>query len=209
MLLTWFGHGSFKLEYDDKVIYRDPYAGEPSWYDKPANLILISENAYDHWSRALVNKIAVDGTHIFGPAGVSSELFGCKTFEPGDMVNFEDGVRVQATQAVVSRGRGRSEGLGWLITIAKQTIYFTGDTDVAPNLKNARADVVVIPVGGTFTLNARDAAKVIEAIKPRVAIPAHYGSTSGTLDDAELFKELVEPSGTRVMILQQNKSVGL
>ncbi|HSU72359.1 MAG TPA: MBL fold metallo-hydrolase [Candidatus Binatia bacterium] len=209
MLLTWFGHGSFRIEYGNNVLYLDPYAGDADWYDKPANLVLISKNEYDHWSRSLLNKITVDGTHLFGSADVAREVFGCRPFAPGDFITFDDGTRVQATAAVVRRRESVSEGLGWLITIGRQTLYFVGDTDILPNLLNVKADIVIIPVGGTWTMSAKDAITVVRRITPRIAIPAHYGSQSGTIDDAELFREAVEPSYTNVLVLEPNREVTL
>lgn len=208
MLLTWFGHGSFRLEYENKVVYLDPYAGEQNWYDKPANLVLISKNDYDHWSRALLNKIVVDGTHIFGPADVASEIFGCRTFAPGEFISFDDGTRVQATAAVVRRRNLMSESLGWVVTIGKQTVYFVGDSDILPAMAHVKADIVVVPVGGTWTMSAKDAIAVVKTITPRVAIPAHYGSQSGTIDDAEVFREGIDNT-TTVLLMQPNREVNV
>jgi L-ascorbate metabolism protein UlaG (beta-lactamase superfamily) len=209
MLLTWFGHGSFRIEYEGKILYLDPYAGDREWYDKSANLVLISKNDYDHWNRELLSKITVDGTHVFGSADVAREIFGCKAFAPGDSISFEDGTRIQATSAIVRRRNVVEESLGWLVTIGRQTVYFVGDSDPLPQMGNVKADVVVIPVGGMWTMSAKDAILVVKKIAPRVAIPAHYGTQSGTIDDAELFREAVEPSFTNVLLLQPNREVTL
>ena len=198
MHLTWLGHDSFKIEYSDKVIYLNPYAGGPEIYVKQANLILISKNAYDHWSREVINKILGDNTHIFGPVEVSSELFGCRTFTPGESLTFEDGTRIQAVLAKIVRRDSSEQSLGWLITVEKKTLYFTGDSDVTEELREIKADVVIIPVGGTF--KAKDAAEAVNIINPQMAIPTHYGHTAGTQDDAELFRELCR---TQVVLLEK------
>jgi len=205
MQLTWFGHGSYRIEYENKVIYLDPYAGEQAWYDKPANLVLISKNEYDHWNRALLNRIVVDGTHIFGPASVAREIYGCRAFNAGDDVAFDDGTNIRATQAVYKG----EDGLGWLITIGKRTIYYAGDTSPLPFMQNIKADIVIIPVGGTSTMSSRDAIRVVQKITPRIAIPASYGALSGTMDDAELFREAISPTYTTVLLLQPNKEVAI
>lgn len=202
MLLTWFGHGSFRIEYGTKVIYLDPYAGGPEVYTKPANLILLTKSTYDHFSRTVVIKLLIDNTHIFGPKEVARELNGCRAFDPGESLIFEDGTRIQATTAKIVRRDMSEQSLGWLITVEKKTLYFTGDTDMTDELRRAKADVVIIPVGGTFTMKAKDAAEAVNIINPKIAIPTHYGHTAGTQDDAELFRELCH---THVIVLEQGK----
>ena len=203
MQVTWFGHGSFRIEYEGKIIYLDPYAGDESWYAKPANLILISKNEYDHWNRALLNKLTVDGTHIFGPAEVARELYGCKAFKPGDDVTFDDGTSIRATDAIFNTERS----IGWIIRIGKQTIYYTGDTKPLPFMVNIKADIIILPVGGTTTMSSREAITVVQKMNPRVAIPAHYGSLSGTSDDAELFREAIDQGYTNVLVMEPNREV--
>ncbi len=204
MRLTWLGHHSFKLESNGRTIYLDPYAGEYSGF---ANLILISKNDYDHFSHAIVKKLMVDGTHIIGTKEVASELYGCRPFVPGDEITFEDNTKIKAVKALIKRRNMTSESLGWLITIENKTLYFAGDTDEIPE-KLGTPDIVLISVGGTWTMSAKKAALAVNIIKPKLAIPTHYGSTSGTRDDAELFKELVEPP-IKVEILDVDRSITL
>ncbi|MBI4145662.1 MBL fold metallo-hydrolase [Candidatus Woesearchaeota archaeon] len=207
MRLTWFGHHSFRIEYADKALYLDPYAGEQEWYDRPANLVLISKDDYDHWSRALLAKISIDGTHVFGPPDVSRDILGCKPFTPGESLTFEDNTMILATEATARTRTTVERSLGWLLVIEGRRVYFAGDTGTTQNLLNIKADVVIIPVG-TLAMPAKAAADAVKIIKPRLAIPTHYGRLSGTLDDAELFKELVETSReTQVVILEPGKAV--
>ena len=72
-------------------------------------------------------------------------------------------------------------------------------------MKDIKADVVIIPVGGTNTMNAKEAASAVKLIKPKTAVPIHYGKTEGTMDDALYFKELVEEEKINVMILKEDK----
>jgi L-ascorbate metabolism protein UlaG (beta-lactamase superfamily) len=52
-----------------------------------------------------------------------------------------------------------------------------------------RADIVIIPVGGTYTMTAAEAADAVNRMKPVVAVPIHYGDIVGSLADAKKFKE--------------------
>ena len=89
-------------------------------------------------------------------------------------------------------------------------IYHSGDTDKIPEMQrltghkqSGRKLVAILSVGGRFTMNAEEAAEAAKLIKPDIAIPIHYGSVSGTLEDAEEFKELCELENVKVKILEK------
>jgi L-ascorbate metabolism protein UlaG (beta-lactamase superfamily) len=54
----------------------------------------------------------------------------------------------------------------------------------------------MVPVGGTYTMTAKEAAKLINEIRPQVAIPTHYGSIVGKLEDGDVFRKYVDPEIT-------------
>lgn len=57
--------------------------------------------------------------------------------------------------------------------------------------RKVKCDVAMIPIGGTYTMDAVQAAQLINEIKPRIAIPTHYGSAVGSPRDADTFKKQV------------------
>jgi L-ascorbate metabolism protein UlaG (beta-lactamase superfamily) len=57
-------------------------------------------------------------------------------------------------------------------------------------MQRIRADIVILPVGGTYTMTAKEAAEAVNLIRPEFAIPIHYGDIVGTLDDAIQFMSL-------------------
>jgi L-ascorbate metabolism protein UlaG (beta-lactamase superfamily) len=61
-------------------------------------------------------------------------------------------------------------------------------------MQQIKADVVILPVGGTYTMTAAEAAEAVNTIQPEVAIPMHYGSIIGSMRDAETFKRLTHVS---------------
>ena len=65
--------------------------------------------------------------------------------------------------------------------------------DIEKAAKAVRCDVALVPVGGTYTMNAKKAAELINTIKPSVAIPIHYGSIVGKKKDADKFAANVKP----------------
>lgn len=207
MEITWLGHASFMIKVDDKVIYTDPYAGE---YPLKADIILISHEHYDHFAKDKISSIRVDATKMFGSRKVSSELDGIISLSPGDE-RAVNGITIKAVPAYNVRKpfHPKGSGIGFVIETKNKSIYFAGDTDLITEMKQIKADIILLPVGGTYTMNAEEAAEAVKIIKPKIAIPMHFGSgVVGNLDDAEKFKEIVEAkTNSKVKILEEEKTI--
>lgn len=207
MQIKWLGQASFKIKTRDTTIYTDPYAGE---YDEKADLILISHEHYDHFSKEKINQVRTDNTAILTTDKVASELEGAKAMKQGDVLNV-GGVKIEAVHAynIGKPFHPKGNGIGFIISGNKYKVYFAGDTDNIPEIKNIKADIALVPVGGTYTMNREEAADAVLTIKPKLAIPMHFGSgVVGTTEDAEIFKEKVEKnSKIRVRILKQGEEI--
>lgn len=208
MHLTFLGHSSIMLATNDnRVVYIDP-SGDIANYSKVADLILISAFDYDHCSLGVLQKIRGEETVIIGTSEVAANILGCHSLHIGEV--FEQNWFKVAGVEVVSRQPQQRGKIGFLLTLENKTVYYTSDTEMSQSLAKIKADVVVVPVGGTLTMKARTAAELVELIRPKVAIPVHWGSREGSRDDAELFKELSEARGeTKVYIMEEGKTVTL
>ena len=82
----------------------------------------------------------------------------------------------------------------YILEINDVHYYISGDTDITPEAKAVNCDVAFVPIGGIYTMNAKEAASLINTIEPQIAIPTHYGEIIGSHDDAVLFKKLVKES---------------
>ena len=71
-------------------------------------------------------------------------------------------------------------------------VYIAGDTDATKEAEAVDCDIAMIPIGGTYTMDPKKAARLINAMKPAIAIPTHYGSVAGKPEDGEAFAKLVE-----------------
>ena len=186
--IFWLGHASIRIE-ADTVIYIDPWKvkGEPR-----ADLILISHAHHDHFSPGDIKKLRKKDTVIVGPADCTSQLKGdVRTMAPGDAITV-GAVKIEAVPAYNPRKPYHPQAnrwLGFILTVEGQRIYFAGDTDLIPEMKDLRADIAILPVGGTYTMTAAEAAEAAAIIKPTVAIPVHCGDIVGTLDDAKKFRQ--------------------
>ncbi len=207
MRVTWLGHSSVRIEADNQVIYIDPYAGPNNWYT-PGNIVLISRFHFDHCSVEKVRRVSHDGTHILGTAEVAKEIF------PSSVLHFMenrmfDGVEVVGMPVAnphVEFRRHTEEGdaLGFVVHAENKLVYFMADSDFLPQTENMKPDILLIAVGGTYTAAPKEAAKIADAIAPKLVIPIHWGGVVGTKDDALLFSELAR---VPVKILQPGESV--
>ncbi|MBU0614948.1 MAG: MBL fold metallo-hydrolase [Nanoarchaeota archaeon] len=201
MIIQWIGHSSLKITAADQVIYIDPYYGDD--YSQKADIILVSHDHYDHFSQEKINRIRKDDTMILGPDSVSRVLFGTINMSPGQEYESHN-IKIKAVDAysISIPNHKKGAGLGFIITAEEKTIYYAGDTDLIPEISEISADIALLPVGGTYTMGAEEAAKAVKIIKPKIAIPIHWGSgIVGHRDDADYFKDLSEHD-TNIVILE-------
>lgn len=202
--IKWLGHASWKLKAGGKVIYIDPYEGEP---DEEADLILASHSHSDHCNPDKVNPVKGDKTVIVAPADCAEKLeTSVKSLKPGESLTLGD-VTVEAVEAYnYKRFRSpgvpfhpRGLGVGYLIKADGKTVYHTGDTDFIEEMKELKGiDLMLAVSGGTYTMDNPEAAEATIAVNPRVAMPQHVWDT-----DPSEYKEKVEASSDiEVVILK-------
>lgn len=209
MKVTWLGHASLKVQSGTKLLFIDPYAGDEEAY-RPADVILISQWHFDHCSMNLVRKASNDDTQVLGTPEVAAQIFPSSILHVNEH-RVLDGMEVigMPTKEEHIDMRGHKENvstIGFLLNVEKKTIYYMADSCFVPGTENVKPDVLLIPVGGTYTQGPQEAAATAKLLNPKLAIPIHWGSVVGSRDDAELFKELVEPD-IPVKVLNPGESI--
>ena len=191
-IIKWLGHASVRIE-GEKIIYIDPW--EIKTPQLKADIICITHDHYDHCSPEDIEKISKEDTEIAAPQSCSSKISGLgKTVKVGEGIEVK-GISIEAVPAYnkdKSFHPASQGGVGYIINLGDMRIYHAGDTDLIPEMKDISADIVLLPVGGTYTMNAQEAAEAANLINPKVAIPIHYGSIVGSDAEAQKFSNLCE-----------------
>ena len=190
-------HASIKIE-RDKVIYIDPFQIEGSPHD--ADIIFCTHEHFDHLNPEAIGKVMKGDTVIVVPKDNVKKV---KKHGFKDVIGVEpnqsyeaDGIPFKTVPAynLDKKFHKRKENwVGYILTLEGTTYYFAGDTDYIPEMDSIKADVVFIPVGGTYTCTAQEAAAAVNSIKPKVAVPIHFGSIVGNQGDAETFIKNLAP----------------
>lgn len=192
-------HSSIKIN-KEKVIYIDPFKIDSNYND--ADIIFITHDHYDHYSEEDIDKVKKDDTVIIVPEELLTKLLrkGFRqdyiiTVDPNEQ-DMVEGIKFEAVPAYNTNKQFHPKENGWvgyIIEIKGVRYYISGDTDITEENKKIRCDVAFVPVGGTYTMDFKEAAFLINEIRPKIAVPIHYGSIVGTKQDAEDFKRLLHP----------------
>ena len=214
--IKWLGHSGFKIN-ASSVIYIDPYNIKEN--SEKADLVLLTHSHYDHCSVADIKKVIKEGTRIVLTADSQSKIvrfdvpIKLEIVEPGQELVFGNTkISVLPAYNVDKPFHPKDESwVGYFLKINGLLIYHAGDTDVIPEMQkltgykqHGKKLVVLLPIGGRFTMSAEEAVEAAKLIKPDLVIPMHYGSIVGSEEDAKEFKELCEEEGIECEILEKD-----
>lgn len=186
-------HSSIKIT-KGIIIYIDPFRINEEKHD--ADLILITHDHYDHYSPEDINKVIKEDTIIIAPKTVK-ELNNKENIifvEPNKTYNIKGYKIVTIPAYNINKHFHPKENnwVGYIIEMEDLKYYIAGDTDITPENRQIKCDVALIPIGGTYTMDYKEASELINIIKPKIAIPTHYGSIVGDITDGEKFKKLID-----------------
>ena len=192
----------------DKIVYFDPFKITDAKND--ADVIFITHEHFDHFSPEDIGKVASEKTVFAVPASMVQTVAGSGIskdkiipLDPGDKKEV-CGIPVEAVPSYNLSKKFHTKSSGWLgyiVTLGGKRIYVAGDMDATPEAKAVSCDIAMIPIGGTYTMDFREAAEYINELKPKTVIPTHYGSVVGDPSDGESFKKLVGDSSEVVFKL--------
>lgn len=192
-------HSSIKMN-KGKVIYIDPFKICENYND--ADIIFITHDHYDHYSEEDIDKVKKQDTVVVVPEELLTKVLK-KGFRQDYIITvvpnqkyMVEGIEFKTVPAYNTNKQfhpKENEWVGYIIEIKGVKYYIAGDTDITEENKKVKCDVALVPVGGTYTMDFKEAAYLINEIKPKIAVPIHYGSVVGTNQDAIDFSKLLHP----------------
>ncbi len=203
--VRFMGHNCVRFETsgeNKKVIYTDPFRLSEAPHD--ADLILITHDHYDHLSTEDIEKAAAPGCQLVMPEGCKGELpdqiVGVFFVRPSEQYQLS-GLSFETVPAynIGKPFHPKENGwVGYILSIEGVRYYVAGDTDDTPELEAADADVAFLPVGGTFTMTAEEAAEAARKMKAELCVPVHYAVIVGSPDDADRFVAQASGKGLKL-----------
>ena len=200
---TWFKQSAYRWDGDGATVYIDPW-GVPEGAPE-ADVIFITHAHDDHFLPEEIQRLTGKATQIVAPRDIAAELSGkVQPVSPGDTVE-AGGIKGQAVPAYnIAEERlemhPKENGwVGYLLQLGDTTYYHAGDTDHLTDLETISPQVAFVPVGGTFTMNASEAAGLVRIMSPQLAVPMHYGFVVGSPSDAERFRQEADPVKVEIL----------
>lgn len=192
---------------DGVVIYLDPFSLTDAEAVHDANYVFITHAHYDHFSPEDIARVTGDHTALVAPASMGSEVARAADEIGAEVVHLLQagstlelpGVTVEAVPAYnvePERLEMHPQANGWLgyvLTVDGVRYYAAGDTDQNPDNEQVACDVAFVPIGGTYTCDPRQAAAFVNALRPKIAVPIHYGSIVGVQEDFDAFAAEIAP----------------
>ncbi len=211
MFIKYLGHATFYIEGEDLKAIIDPFiTGNPQ---SPITLDDISELDYifvthghgDHLGDTIplaqktgaqvvanyeiITYLEQRGLNRLHPMHIGGRF----KFPFGSVLMTEalHGSSIQEGEKIIYAGNPG----GFVIEVERKKIYHAGDTGLTLNmqlLRDENIDVALLPIGGNFVMDVKDAVKAVDFIKPEVVIPMHYNTWDIINADVDEFKRLVK-----------------
>lgn len=164
----------------------------------PAKYVFITHPHYDHLSIDDIKKVSNKKTTIIATVDDKEQLesnFENKIIyvKPNESLTLGD-IQVETFASYNLNKNFHKKEYNWVgykVTIKGTTYAVVGDTDATPELEELMCDILLLPIGGTYTMTGAEAADLANKIKPSVVIPTHYNAIVGSKkDEAEFVKNL-------------------
>ncbi len=166
MIITWCGHSCFKIQdklnSDGVTLTTDPFDKKiglkPPAFE--SDIVTVSHDHYDHNNTKALrgDAFVIDKAGEYDLKGVA--VHGVESFHDKE------------------KGKERGSNIIYKINMDNITVAHLGDLGHELNEKQLEVlvgiDILLIPVGGKYTLNAKQAVSVVGQIEPRIVIPMHY-----------------------------------
>ncbi len=219
MKLTYWSHSCFLLETSSHRLVFDPFLnGNPKAQIRPGDVncdfVLVTHGHNDHLGDAVEIAKANDATIVANyetAAFCGKQGVNAHPMHIGGACDFPFG-RLKLTIAHHGSGYESEDDMiymgnpaGILVFADEKTLFHAGDTglflDMQLIAERHPIDVALLPIGDNFTMGPEDAAKAVEFLKPKIAVPMHYGTFDLIDVDPAKFGELAAGTGSEIKVL--------
>lgn len=194
-----FTQSSIRIRSEFATVYADPFQMTEEPHD--ADYVFITHQHYDHFSPDDIRKVIKDTTILVAPESMIDDALELErevkevvAVKPGTYHNIGgmDVEVVPAYNTIKPFHPRRAEWVGYILVLDGERIYIAGDTGCTKEAREVKCDIAMVPIGGTYTMDAKRAADLINIIRPEYAIPTHYGNVVGKPKDGKTFASLVD-----------------
>ena len=196
-----FYQSAIKIE-DKIIMYFDPFNIPKEYHD--ADIVFITHSHYDHFSPVDIAKATNTKTTLVITSDLVDKVNGNYIVVEPNKEYTVKGISFKTIPAYnVNKNYHKREynWVGYLVSASK-TYYIAGDTDIIEESKKIRCDIAFLPIGGTYTMDYKEASTLAAIINPKVVIPTHY-SIVGSREDAIKFKKLNKME--TLILMEENK----
>lgn len=199
--IDFLRHASALVGFGAKKIFIDPWQLPPN--PPKADLVLVTHEHHDHFDQKAIDAVSKPETVIVANEVCAPKIKGkTKVLGVGETINLS-GVEIFGVAAYNINKNFHPKGLviGFVLNLNGERLYHAGDTDFIPEMNYLKnIDVALLPIGGTYTMDEKEAAQAANAFVPKIAVPMHFNVVEGTKADPDKFAALVSKK-TKVEIL--------
>tara|TARA_R110000765_G_scaffold99110_1_gene186065 strand:+ start:609 stop:1436 length:828 start_codon:yes stop_codon:yes gene_type:complete len=210
--ITPIEHATAVIEWNDITIYIDPTGGSTAFKNqKKPDLILITDIHGDHFNKETLEAIDISKATFVVPQAVADEMpdeFADKLKILANGSSKElNGILIEAIPMYNLREEAKDfhvkgRGNGYILTIDKQRIYFSGDTEDIPEMRSLKnIDKAFVCMNLPYTMTVESAASAVLDFKPKQVFPYHFRGRPD-VSDVEMFKKLVDAGNQDIEVVQ-------
>jgi len=210
--ITWLGHAAFKIEVANRTVLVDPWLDEnptasiKSSEIKQADIVYVTHDHADHLGDAfsICKRTNATFVSVIDLAAYAEEQDVKKIFGLNIGGSMEiDSVRLTMVQAFHTAVRGAPTGV--IVEGEGKAVYHAGDTGLFGDMRLFgeiyKLDLALLPIGGYYTMDAKQAAEATKLLNPKAVIPMHYKTFPVIAQSADEFAKIVKEKTPKVRVV--------